>query len=73
MGVNKILSDTKISVKIIVPLILLALVALGGAAYSAWNMKRIDTQYSQLVDVESVAMVKMIRVNRTMQGIAYDA
>ena len=73
MGVNKILSDTKISVKIIVPLILLALVALGGAAYSAWNMKKIDAQYSQLVDVENVALVKMVRVNRTMQGMAYDA
>ncbi|NBB66214.1 chemotaxis protein, partial [Pseudomonas sp. ODNR1LW] len=69
---NKILSDTKVAVKIIVPLILLALVGLGGAAYSAWEMKRIDAEYSRLIDVESVALVKMIRVNRTSQGLGYD-
>ncbi len=73
MAVNKILSDTKVAVKIIVPLILLALVGLGGAAYSAWTMKKIDADYSRLVDVENVALVKMIRVNRTTQGLGYDA
>ncbi|WP_271165499.1 methyl-accepting chemotaxis protein [Brevundimonas intermedia] len=73
MAVNKILSDTKVAVKIIVPLILLALVGLGGAAYSAWEMKRIDADYSRLVDVEGVALVKMVRVNRTVQGLGYDA
>ncbi|MFN7129701.1 MAG: methyl-accepting chemotaxis protein [Brevundimonas sp.] len=73
MAVNKILSDTKVAVKIIVPLILLALVGLGGAAYSAWEMKKIDADYSRLADVENVALVRMIRVNRTLQGLGYDA
>ena len=69
---NKILSDTKVAVKIIVPLILLALVGLGGAAVSAWAMKKVNADYSRLVDVENVAMVKMIRVNRNLQGLGYD-
>ena len=72
MALNKILSDTKIAVKIIVPLVLLALVGLGGAAYSAWEMKKIDADYSRLVDVDNVALVRMIRVNRTLQGLGYD-
>jgi methyl-accepting chemotaxis protein len=71
-ALNKILSDTKVAVKIIVPLILLALVGLGGAAFSGWEMKRIDANYSRLVDVDNVAMVRMIRVNRTVQGLGYD-
>jgi len=72
MALNKILSDTKIAVKIIVLLVLLALVGLGGAAYSAWEMKKIDADYSRLVDVDNVALVRMIRVNRTLQGLGYD-
>ncbi|WP_313009582.1 methyl-accepting chemotaxis protein [Brevundimonas vesicularis] len=66
-----LLSNIKISTKIVGPLILLALVGLLGAGYSALQMQKLDSEFHELIDVENVAMVRMIRVNRSMQGLAY--
>jgi len=69
---NKILADMKISVKSALPVVLIALVGLIGAGYSAWQMKQIDDDYTVLLDGEAKATVSMIRSDRTGVRIGYD-
>ena len=70
---DKWLGDLKISKKIIACLMMLAAVGLAGVGYACWELKQTDATYKNLADSRTAALINMIRVNRGLQQIGYQA
>ena len=67
------LNHWKIANKVALVMALLGLVTIGLIAYSAVQIGSIDESYSQLVDHQTPATVRMVRANRLVQQMAYAA
>ncbi|KAB0679408.1 HAMP domain-containing protein, partial [Aureimonas leprariae] len=67
------LNHLKISTKIISAVLAISLIGLALSAYSAWQMKRIDQDYSYLIDVRDAAIMNVLRASRFTNQTAYAA
>jgi methyl-accepting chemotaxis protein len=65
-------NNIKIGTKILSVVVLLALFAIGAVGYAAWQMKNIDTRYSNLLDGPAAASVSASRANRVLAATRGD-
>ncbi len=68
-----ILENTKIATKILALILVMAVIGLGGTAYSGWKMWSVNAEYKVLIENDAAALVKMARANRNITTMAYDA
>jgi methyl-accepting chemotaxis protein len=66
------LNNAKIGTKIALPLIMLALIGLGGVAYTGWQAWTASTEYRRIIDKEAKGELNVARANRNLAMMAYN-